>query len=85
MVFIIYNVYKILLINKYKQIGLLQSIGMTLKELRFMLLFEAIIFSLLGIVVGFIIRLLAILVLITFINNSFKIDISFALNIKFLF
>ncbi len=85
MVFIIYNVYKILLINKYKQIGLLQSIGMTLKELRFMLLFEAIIFSLLGIVVGFIISLLAILVLITFINNSFKIDISFALNIKFLF
>ncbi len=82
---IIYNIYKILLFTRYHYIAILQSIGLTLRNLRNMLLIEALIFSVLGIIIGFILSLLASLLIIFLINHLITIDLSFSLNIKFLF
>ena len=83
--FIIYNVYKILLVSKKKQIGILQSIGLTSRQLKIMLLVEALFYSLIGILIGFILSLLIMIIMLSVINNLLKIDIAFACNFKFLF
>ena len=76
---IIYNIYKIVLVTKTKQLAIFQNLGMSLKDRRHFLLLETLFFSVIGLTIGFILSILIYLVISNF--NSLK----FIINMKFLF
>ncbi len=82
--FIIYNIYKICLYQKYKQISILKSIGTTNIQIIKMLIIENLIICLIALLISIILSILIIFILTTILNNLLKDLITFKINIKFL-
>lgn len=82
--FIIYTVYKIFLLNKYKQIGILKSIGMSNKQIIKLFVFEGLIISFISIVLSLVLSLLLMVFIIMIINNLLDGFFKIYLDTKFI-
>lgn len=68
---LIYNAFSISISERTRQFGLLSSLGATKKQLRKMVLFEAVVVSIIGIPIGIIVGILGIGITLFIVGNKF--------------